>query len=143
MTSFKKIIYPALLALLAFSSCKKYPDGPGFSLRPKKWRLSGTWQVEQLLVNGQDMTSAYFPNRTFFESYEGNGYYEYDNQNGFSVDTASGSWKWVSKREQIMHTVSPFGNDALLITILKLENKSFWYTFTSGSQTYELHMQQD
>ncbi|HEY6161666.1 MAG TPA: hypothetical protein VI112_10595 [Bacteroidia bacterium] len=123
---------------VVFWSCKKYPGGPGISLRPKKWRLSGSWQVEQLLVNGQDMTSAYFPNRSYFESYEVGG--------AFGCSTATleetGTWRWVQHKTKIFRVPS-YNNSDGTITILRLENKSFWYSYDAGGQSYEMHMVQD
>lgn len=37
-------------------SCKKYEEGPSFSLKTVKARLSGEWQIEKYTVNGIDST---------------------------------------------------------------------------------------
>ena len=39
------------------TSCKKYPDGPEFSLRTRKERLANTWKVDNYKINGTDFTS--------------------------------------------------------------------------------------
>jgi hypothetical protein len=131
-----------IIVLSLMVSCKKYPDGPGFSLRPKNWRLSGTWQLEQMLIDGQDVTNAYYPNREFWEGYEVGGYYEYTIP-GIVSPTDTGTWKWVNNRTEILRSVSAFGSSALAVKVLRLRNKSFWYTFTSNNQVYEIHLEQD
>jgi len=40
-----------LLTLFA-TSCGKYDEGPDFSLRTRKARLVGTWQLEKIFING-------------------------------------------------------------------------------------------
>ncbi len=39
------LLVAAVVVLFNFSSCKKYPDGPSFSLRSKTDRLTGTWKI--------------------------------------------------------------------------------------------------
>ncbi len=43
-----------------FSGCKKYDEGPAFTLRTVKSRLTnGDWILDRLTVNGVDSTAAY------------------------------------------------------------------------------------
>lgn len=55
----KKIKSFFLLLFLAsvLTTCKKYPEGPAFSLWSKTWRLEGSWDVEAFLIDGMDSTS--------------------------------------------------------------------------------------
>ena len=39
--------YFFILLIFFSTSCKKYPEGPKFSLRPVKHRLSGDWEVKR------------------------------------------------------------------------------------------------
>ena len=51
----KKLFFIAFLSLLAVS-CGKYEEGPGFSLISKKNRVTNTWVLSKVEVNGQDET---------------------------------------------------------------------------------------
>lgn len=137
-----KKFFLLLLVFLFLYGCKKYEDGPSLSLRPKKWRLSGSWHVEQMLVNGQDMTSAYYPNHEYYESYEVGGSFTYTAGTSITSPTGTGAWRWIDHKKEILRTASLSSADGI-ITILKLENKSFWYFYQAGSSTYEMHMVQD
>ncbi|TAL62359.1 MAG: hypothetical protein EPN85_02840 [Bacteroidetes bacterium] len=44
-----------------FSTCKKYPDGPCISLRSKRDRIRGEWEVQKYLIDGGDSTAAKYP----------------------------------------------------------------------------------
>lgn len=49
-----------ILVTLLFSGCKKYDEGPKFSLRSVKNRLTnGDWELEKLTVAGIDSTDEY------------------------------------------------------------------------------------
>lgn len=51
----KKIIFLIGLTLISvFSSCKKYDEGPGLSLRSKMNRLCGEWEITELMVNNEN-----------------------------------------------------------------------------------------
>jgi len=49
----------ALLGSIGLSSCSKYEDGPAFSLRSKKDRITNTWRVERATNGGSDVTGAF------------------------------------------------------------------------------------
>jgi hypothetical protein len=51
----KKFLVLTILAL-AVVSCGKYEEGPGFSLISKKNRVTNTWTLSKVEVNGQDQT---------------------------------------------------------------------------------------
>jgi hypothetical protein len=51
----KKFLVLTILAL-AVVSCGKYEEGPGFSLISKKNRVTNTWVLSKIEVNGQDET---------------------------------------------------------------------------------------
>ncbi len=54
----KLAIYVFAISLTAagISSCGKYEEGPGFSLMSKKARVTNTWKLTKVEVNGQDNT---------------------------------------------------------------------------------------
>ena len=62
-----KNIILSFICLIAFvSSCSKYDDGPAFSLLTKTQRVTGTWDLKQVIVNGEVMT----PNDTYTNTYD-------------------------------------------------------------------------
>ena len=65
----KNVILFSLFAILLFAitSCKKYPEGPSFSLRPKKIRLCQTWNLVKYVYDGTDETSSFLQNYTAYQ----------------------------------------------------------------------------
>ena len=43
-----------VFGLITFTGCSKYEEGPGISLRTKKSRVVGEWQVTTFKINGAD-----------------------------------------------------------------------------------------
>ncbi len=48
-----------ILVVITVFSCKKYPDGPTFSLRSPSQRIIGAWKLNSYLVSGNDSTSKF------------------------------------------------------------------------------------
>ena len=44
---------------ISFVSCKKYENGPAFSLMSKKARIANIWKVDTYILNGKDKTTEY------------------------------------------------------------------------------------
>ncbi len=131
----KKIIPVALLALIlatTFQSCKKYPDGPSLSLRSRTERVSNTWKLENYKINGNDFTSLV---SSYTETFSKTKSYSYS----WGILDGSGTWAFQNKDSEIRIT----GNDnqsSRTLTILKLEEKTFWYYYFEGNDKYELHL---
>ncbi|HEY1039599.1 MAG TPA: hypothetical protein VGF30_09360 [Bacteroidia bacterium] len=126
------IILVALLIVPFFQSCKKYPDGPGFSVRTRKERVTNDWKVENYKINDRDFTSLV---SAYTESYTKNGGYAYF----WGSASGSGSWEFQNHDEEIKLT----GTDdhaSRRLYILKLEEKQFWYYYMDGSDRCELHL---
>ncbi len=51
----KKLVYLSI-GIFLLASCGKYEEGPGFSLLSKKNRVTNTWKLTKVEVNGQDQT---------------------------------------------------------------------------------------
>jgi len=47
------------MALLSLEGCKKYPDGPSFSLLPRRERIEGKWIATSVKYNSTDSTASY------------------------------------------------------------------------------------
>jgi hypothetical protein len=46
-----------IIAMLIFTECKKYQEGPLISFRSKKSRIEGKWKYSKVLLNGVEKTS--------------------------------------------------------------------------------------
>ncbi len=131
-----KVIIALASASMAFVlfSCKKYPDGPYLSIHSKTERVANTWKMEQVLINGTDVTSTYV-NISYSETYDKNGNYSWSS----SLGGGSGKWAFENDKTQIKRN-GVSGQNSEDLTILKLKETSFWYKFTDGSDTYEFHL---
>ncbi len=95
-----------LLILLLFipSSCKKYEDGPWFSLHTKKERVTGNWRFEYAKEDGIDVTERYVDQRVNMAK-NGDIYWV----QGFDPSTYQtygprGTWRFLNDKMQVeMH----------------------------------------
>lgn len=120
----------ATIAVASMTSCGKYEDGPGFSLRSKKARLTGEWTVTELKVDGEDYSSEVTATFTFDKD---NNYaiaYVFGGETGIEA----GTWEFDNKKEDLKldPTVNSDGDDepAYNVTISRLTNKELWYSET-------------
>ncbi|MCA6364371.1 MAG: DUF5004 domain-containing protein [Bacteroidetes bacterium] len=140
----------AIVALLAGSvsvaGCGKYEEGPSISLRTKKARLVGDWKIVKVEVNGTDQTNSQLALVT-----DQNFKFEKDGKYSFAITTnvpiiglvnttRSGSWEFVSDKEEIKITeVDGNTSSSTTSTILRLTNKEFWMKNVSGNNTTITH----
>ena len=125
------IIFTGLM-IIGIQSCKKYADGPAFTLRTKTQRLSEKWEVDNYKINGSDFTSLV---SGYTETFSKNGDYSYS----WGILNGSGNWSFQNKDKEIKLNGSD-GQSSRTLTILKLEEKSFWYYYMDGNNRYEYHM---
>ncbi len=122
------------VAGMTVTSCKKYDEGPGFSLKSKKGRLSGEWEVEKYITSGGTETQ---DNASTVITYEKDGTYKYANTAG----SFTGTWKFDDKKENLITEFSyQFGGQTITnqdtVTILRLTNKEFWTVDEDNDKTY-------
>ena len=102
------------LVILISYGCTKYDDGPAFSLRTKKARLSGEWELEEYNINGvSQLTGSDYNIIWEFErngdftqtldygsySYNYNGEWEFDdNGEELEIQTSYGTQTWEINR---------------------------------------------
>ncbi|HQV52864.1 MAG: hypothetical protein IPI00_15500 [Flavobacteriales bacterium] len=128
----------AFTVTLLATSCKKYDDGPMFSLRSKTERISNTWRVDKATNGGNDVTSS-------FDQYElqllSNGdatlaaLYSLGSLS-FEFET-TGTWSFEDSKEDLR---LDFENDAADRTyeILRLKEDELWLQDNGGG--LELHL---
>lgn len=123
------------VALFSASSCKRYEEGPGFSLRTPKARLVNTWEIEKYLVNGQDVSSQFLPLLGSHSlEFTKDGKYEWLIDGGREV----GTWSFDSKKERI-EMQEDGSTEKFSQKILKLTNNEFWIEDMDGADKYEVH----
>lgn len=127
MRLFIKIFF--IVFCISFASCKKYEDGPAFSLMTKKARISNIWAVDKYYLNGVDKTTEYRQliireKLVFFQS----GNFEYSELSNWSwaVPAYSGKWTFVNNKEDLKMTPDNVAVKTKTFRILRLKNKELW-----------------
>lgn len=137
-----KNLFSIAVALTVISAlgtgCKKYDDGPFFSLRSREERIANTWRVESAMNGGNDVTSS-------FDQYELQmlrdksatlaALYQIGDLS-FEFQT-NGTWDLINDDECIQLDLE---NDAADETwdILRLKEKELWLREKGGD--LELHL---
>lgn len=96
---FNKFI-PAIIVLIAgtlvLPSCKKGEDDPFLSLRSRKSRVAGTWEVKEVVINGIKQT----PFGTVTYVFEKDGTLEIKSKVGSLPETTNKmKWSFLSKSD--------------------------------------------
>jgi hypothetical protein len=137
-----KTLFPIVLGLSFMASlgtgCKKYEDGPLFSLRPREERIANTWRVESAMNGGNDVTGS-------FDQYELQMLRDHSamlaalyqlGDLSFEFQT-NGTWALVNHDDDLQ---LDFENNAADETyeILRLKEKELWLHEKGGD--LELHL---
>ncbi|HNW99614.1 MAG TPA: hypothetical protein PKK00_14505 [Bacteroidales bacterium] len=158
-----------LIAITALAEgCKKYEEGPCFSLRSAKKRMTGTWKIDKFYINGIDSTIEYFSKLGCKIEFTNEVYNLADNNNWklkltncITDKVYLGFWYFYNEKNKIninfladssfliTNSIGPFGNDRNAIwTILRLSNKELkikvedYYDFfiTPHTSTYIIEL---
>ncbi len=125
----------AAFAIVFLASCGKYEEGPGFSLRSKTSRITGSWIIEKYAVDDIDYTSDVSGAFDFTEEGTFNRIEVYLGQ----TFTYSGNWELSSSKEFITLTY-PLGGAYGSYKILRLTNTEFWFSRTDYGSTQEYRL---
>ncbi len=127
---------------LCISACKKYEEGPGFSLRTKKERVSNAWKVSFYSENGVDKT-------TFFNAFYSGGKFHIANTGGFIftykengvIDRdLGGDWYFNNDKTGIIFMQSTPTSETWTWEILKLREREMWVReVDSAGMEMDLH----
>ena len=118
-----------IFCFFLISSCKKYEDGPSFSLNSKRTRLANKWKVETFFINGNDKTDFY---RTLVlkETLEifKSGTWQYSETSNWTwakpYDT--GKWNFIDHKEDVEMISDDPSIPYKLFRILKLKSTELW-----------------
>ena len=132
----KKILSLSLIAMVglgivATPSCKKYPEGPGMSLKSKKGRLAGEWkETKEIDSDGEVMS----PDTDYTMTFTKDGKLTFKIvDDTFGNISFEGAWKFDDKKENIIIT---FDGDVEQLKILELKNKELGLEDSDGYKTY-------
>lgn len=109
-TNNKLLLAATLVTVMNFQSCSKYDDNPAFSLRTKKSRLVGEWEVVR--IDNQTPSQYFGPGYTYTFEFESDGDFEM----GYSYSYGSysysysqaGEWEWEDGKEVIEIEVNSY-----------------------------------
>lgn len=131
-----------IVVFIAFAfiatSCKKYPEGPDFSLRSKTERLSNTWKIDKWYDDGVDATSNFqILCKDYLRTIEKSGSYTatYKALSVFPV-TETGTWAFNGDKSKVTFIkTSPLPQATEEWTILMLKEDELWaqYSDTGSS----------
>lgn len=139
--NYKKHILLFLLLIFCFTDCKKYPEGPNFTLRSAKCRITGVWELEYYEANGLDSTSYILSDPCYSRYYFKNdpkGCNRLDERqlkfipvNGLSCD-GEGGWNFGRTKDYLsldmcsmLSSLGAYGRGASW-KIRRLTNKEMW-----------------
>jgi hypothetical protein len=112
-----------ILATILLVACKKYEEGPTFSLRSKTARVAGNWTLESYTVDGQDQTSFIKASGLTEWQFTKEGNYTIKNSN--PSNNLNGKWEFEDNEEKLKFTQQGSSSPDLY-TILRLRNNSMW-----------------
>jgi hypothetical protein len=140
---YKKYIFLFFILVFCFSDCKKYTEGPAFSLQPKTSRIRAIWLLESFLVNGDDSTTTYCSLGCSGYTIGPKGHSVYK----IGPEGESGRWEFSNNKNNIIvYNNMGFGKPPLFIgdvvewEIQRLTEKQFWLKRNYNSKTYYLKL---
>ena len=131
--------------VLAFSnfSCRKYEDGPNFSLRSKEERVVNNWQAQSVFRNDLDETGQY---TAFSMVFERNGRLTWVvDPDATDPVTVGASWELTSLNLQIKLTFDekdPVSGETRLLymDIRRLTETEMWLSYLFEGDYYDLKL---
>ena len=119
-----------VFGLITFTGCSKYEEGPGISLRTKKSRVVGEWQVTTFKINGAD-----YLNQTYSDVFNcsSGSSFNYTNTGNIKIEwTFKKDGSSASVVNTASHVLDYFSSDAQCAAIYNDSNDS-----TSDTLTWE------
>ena len=128
----------AVASIFVLGSCGKYEEGPGFSLRSKKARVTGEWTMVKYSENGVDEP---------LDADDKDDTWIIDKDGTWEItDPGSGSdkgtWEFSDDKEKFEQS-QDFNGASFTIpaTILRLTNSEFWLEYDFDGDKTEVHFE--
>ena len=147
----KAVLCTLISIIIAFSGCKKYPDGPAISLLSKESRITGEWDVEYFSIDGYDSTS-YLKSQTFYGKYflssemeASHKLFIFKSISDDPNDNGHGLWMFLNHKESLYinfenyHGASTgaYRAKSVVWEIRRLKNKELWLkTLYNGKENF-------
>ncbi|MEO6304293.1 MAG: hypothetical protein ABIP51_14095 [Bacteroidia bacterium] len=146
------LVFILLALLMSVGGCKKYPEGPSFTLLTKKDRLCVRWKLEKGFVNGVERKDSVFFYDNYYLTLTKKDTYELSWLEGGTDFYESGTWQWIDEKSSVYfkYTVDNSGFAGLSggpaqpgeysYEILKLKQKELWFKqIQPNGDVWELH----
>jgi hypothetical protein len=117
-----KTAFAIVLGAAFLFGCGKYEEGPGISLRTKKMRLTGEWELEEFVVDNENFTSDF--NFYEIEFTNDNEFTERGQVEGFETYTDEGDWDFSGDKEEL--ELEYDDGDRVDFKIIRLTNSELW-----------------
>lgn len=141
MKNLKTAFAIALGAAFLFG-CGKYEEGPGISLRTKKMRLTGEWELDELVIDNENITSDL--NFYEIEFTNDNEFTERGQIEGFETLTFEGDWDFSGDKEEL--ELEYDDGERVDMKIIRLTNSELWveisdyFDFDGNDELQEIKM---
>jgi hypothetical protein len=118
------------LVILISYGCSKYDDGPAFSLRTKKARLTGEWELEEIIVNG--VSQALDSDYDMIWEFERNGDFTQTMDYGSYSYNYNGEWEFDDNGEEL-EIQSSYSGINQTFEITRLSSNDLWLEISMNS----------
>jgi hypothetical protein len=134
-----KTILSVAIGILFLAGCTKYENGPDFSVKSKKERLTNNWTVNEAIHLNGDGAAFHdmYPNYQLNIG-EDDKYTKYYRMNAVEVCIEQGKWKFTNDK---LHFITTCDNGSEIdYQILRLAGSELWVRFTDSGNEWELHL---
>ncbi len=138
----KKLIL-LLTFLTCFTSCKKYAEGPSFTLLTKKSRVANNWKLKKYFIDGADKTGdALVAFKDFNLIIDKNNMKYSKSFTALSILPygEAGSWKFSSDKMNIEFTPDNSNIKPYSWKIEKLKEKEVCFSYTDNNTVIKAYL---
>lgn len=139
----KNLVFFGVFTLIALSilSCRKYEEGPNISFRSKEARLTNSWGIESVTINGvENAQDPYYAKQKHYLYPDGSYRLTVIDPNTLIAENIQGSWVMYDRGTKLAITRNNYQGIADSVNdykILKLFEKQLW--LRSLDNTVEYH----
>ena len=135
----KNNVIALTLVMMISYSCSKYDDGPFFSLRTKKGRLVGEWELDKVIQNGQ--TQSLDSDYDIIWEFERDGDFEQTLEYGSYSYGYNGDWEFDNNGEELEIALNGYGTQTWEIN--RLTNNELWLEINDGGDKTEYEFEKN